>query len=333
MNALSIMNRKNNENAIVAIGIDNKDYISISYSDFVNNKRVTEITNTNGILRICKKIHTAYTINKCLNLPYQGAWVKASCDVIKKKGISNPILYCMESPDSLNPEILRYYIKNLNPIVTVLNIINPVDSKLKERINRCEELYDYVITCNQSDAISNNWIYFPNRYSKPMRIKSEAPKSDVCFIGAEKGRGEFLWKLYRSLTEAGYKCDFMIVGKDRYRRDRPGFRYLAKSISYIEYLQHIESTTAILEVVVSDQNYCTLRTMEAIAYRKILITTNQKIKNENFYTKDQFYIIDKNTNLSELKLSGSGFTPLNVNPFRTEDLVSLLDKLASQTIG
>lgn len=63
-------------------------------------------------------------------------------------------------------------------------------------------------------------------------------------------------------------------------------------ISYQDNLMHAQNASVLADFVISSHKGLSLRTFEAIAYRKKLITTNQEVAKYDFYHPDNIFIWD-----------------------------------------
>ncbi|MBR2681637.1 MAG: hypothetical protein IKE22_00025, partial [Atopobiaceae bacterium] len=65
----------------------------------------------------------------------------------------------------------------------------------------------------------------------------------------------------------------------------------------------------ILEITAQESPHCTLRTMEAISYGRLLATTNRDVTNEPFYDKGQILTVNEASDLRRLKPMLVQWTP------------------------
>ena len=159
-----------------------------------------------------------------------------------------------------------------NPIRNKLNF-----TRFKDDI---EPLGFIIYTFNKKDAE-----IFKINYHKqffPIRVYQEFPKcdffwSDFYFLGAEKGRISILQEVSNALS--GYSLDFKIMkNKSEY-------------ITYDENIQNVIHTRCIVDIVQSNQSDITLRPLEAMAFRKKLLTNNHNILNADFYNRNNIFVI------------------------------------------
>ena len=94
--------------------------------------------------------------------------------------------------------------------------------------------------------------------------------------------------IYDRVTQLGLKCDFYVteVEKDK-QVAREGIIYNQR-MPYRDVLKHVNQTKCILEILEDNENYFSLRTFEALAFRKKLITASPNILKADFYSPSQF---------------------------------------------
>lgn len=112
-------------------------------------------------------------------------------------------------------------------------------------------------------------------------INSVSPEYDVYFVGHDKGRMNVLNEIRTLIERNNFSYRFDVV-KDG-----------DKNIPYSEIQKRIAKSKAILEINQSGQSGCTLRALEALFFRKKLITTNINIMKEDFYNSNNIFIIGK----------------------------------------
>lgn len=124
-------------------------------------------------------------------------------------------------------------------------------------------------------------------YYEQDKEKNETIEYDVYYVGHDKGRKETIEKIKSQLLLQGLRVKFDLL------RDTDPI------IPYSEVQTRIRKAKAILEVNQKGQVGCTLRALEALFFRKKLITTNLNIQNEDFYNSKNIFIYDKD-NIHEL---------------------------------
>lgn len=113
-------------------------------------------------------------------------------------------------------------------------------------------------------------------------------KYDLLFVGADKGRGEFLLNLEQKLCNLGLKVYFHITADGRFSKRK---KYYQKSVSYSQITEWIAESKAILNVGMEHQEGYTVRDFESIFNNVKLVTTNKNIINAPFYQKENFFVL------------------------------------------
>ena len=171
--------------------------------------------------------------------------------------------------------IIFYY---YNPVVKSFNI---------KDIPNDIECWSY----SEKDSEDFNIKYNHQFYVNDIVLKKTAEKFDVYFCGLDKGRMRALLNLETIFKEQGLKCKIKIMPTRWYQRWF-NKRY-EKNISYEQILSDISTSKAILDYNNDIQSGYTLRVMEAIFFRKKLISNNINLKRSIFYNPDNIFIIGK----------------------------------------
>ncbi|MCQ0983654.1 hypothetical protein EEJ34_09380 [Vibrio cholerae] len=111
------------------------------------------------------------------------------------------------------------------------------------------------------------------------------------FLGLDKGRCSLLQSLKKLLNTHGIVCDFIIV--------KSGFIYKLKrflgykvGLTYEENISRLMRSDFVIEVCAHNATGLTLRALEAVHYKKKLVTNNHDIKSYEFYNPNNIIIID-----------------------------------------
>ncbi len=176
---------------------------------------------------------------------------------------------------------------------------------------KSEKLYPYFdknFTFEPSDALKFNLYFRPLFFLKEYVKKNinDELKYHISFIGSahtdrylvgEKIREEAnrlnlkTFFYYYALGRATFRLK-KFFDKNLQKFDRKKLSF--KKLSHAEISQIYENSVAVLDVNKPFQNGLTMRTFEALASGKKLITTNSDIKNYSFYSDENIQIIDRN---------------------------------------
>lgn len=147
------------------------------------------------------------------------------------------------------------------------------------KTNIDSRLFDEIWTYSRFDAKKYKLKYNSQFYYKLPSLNNDKHKFDLVFIGKDKDRGEILSRIKKIAETANLKCFFNIVNS---KEDR---------IDYIDYLNYIASSKCIVDIVPSQLCGLTLRPLEALFYKKKLITDYKDIVNYDFYDKQNIFVV------------------------------------------
>lgn len=119
---------------------------------------------------------------------------------------------------------------------------------------------------------------------------SLAYKSDVCFIGVDKGRLDRLIELEEYFFSENIDCLIYVV--DSSSNSKTDYSYKS-ALSYEELINYEGNTTAILDIVQNNQQGISLRPLESIFLGKKLITNNPSVQAMDFYRPENMFILTK----------------------------------------
>lgn len=183
------------------------------------------------------------------------------------------------------------YIKKINPSLRVIywfwnHIYNSAHYKL---LNPKIEVWSYdPEDCKKYGLKHNTQFYFPE-YSF---IKTSEINIDFFFIGAEKGRAQYINAAANLIDSAGLSRNFIVANNTR--KDR-----LKNWISYDNIIDIIRKSRCIVDMVPDVQSGLTLRPLEALYFNKKLLTNFPYIKDTPFYHPDNIFILGESRNLRD----------------------------------
>lgn len=277
------------------------DYGKIRMNDILDNTKVRYVEpplwKKNEILEFFHKFHHSRKMNKYVDIPFKNVWYKLYYDrnfIVDNSEIC--FIFEEYSPHPYNIGFLNYLKQKYEKGKFVIILSNPINENSVQKLSYLKEMFDLIITWDKEDAEKYNLNYHQSHYSKLPIDANKTIKSDVFFIGAEKGRLDKILKVYELLKENGFTCDFNIVGvKDSQKVYEDEIKYNIP-IPYVEVIKRVQNSKCILEILQNGQSAPTLRTLEAITYNKKLLTNNISILNETFYSKEYISVFsDVNT--------------------------------------
>ena len=177
-----------------------------------------------------------------------------------------------------NYDVSRF-IKKRNPKCKVIVFFwnKLVDNLYSHILN--DPNVDEFYTFDEEDSKKLNISWNSTFYSKRVKLPTNKIENDAIFVGRAKDREKELLGVKDKLLKANLKLDFNII------KDEKDY------IEYKDYLVRLSKSKAILDYNAYNQTGLSLRTMEALFFKKKLITSNKNIKNYDFYNKNNIFII------------------------------------------
>lgn len=257
------------------------DYMKIALSEILNDSNV----QYHSIEKIARLKYCVYRIISLLHrrIPFIHIpffifhWLYRFKNICSYTSLY--IILYEKSHFSINISFLNY-LKGLHPNVKIVFIFtNTFSSKenIKELsfVDSHRSVFDVIITFNEVDAKSYGFTFFDQVCSPSNIFGKSISKSDIYFCGFDKGRKELIGQIEKKMKSCGVICDFNIPTNDEW-------------IPYDVILSKLGSTNCVLEVLEdTNQSGSTLRSVEAIANKKKLLTNNAYIKTKKYYNSKQ----------------------------------------------
>lgn len=287
------------------------------------------------LLRLIRRIHMSPKVNKYIKLPFKHIW--------------NPILYRYKF-EPVKPicfiffaagpfsEHIPYgfidYIKERYPdSKCVIFYQDLVEKKRTVSLKKYREFADLIFSFDYGDCEKYNLRYHNLVYSDILNEMDSCPiKSDIYFCGAVKNRLPEILDAYFWFRDHEFICDFHLITKDKKLiKKYKGYEGLnfCKNFSYQANLEHIQETRNMLEIMQKGGTGFTLRTCEAIIFKKRLISNNSFLKKADFYDGNQFLTYNK---INEMPMSLSDLLkdfvfPDNTNYISPIVFIDEIDKI------
>ncbi len=270
------------------------DYWKIANEDLLHNK---EVFVCDGVkVPFLKKINgnpVVWRWDGAKTLPLKSLWYNFyTCAPFFDKEKKQFAVFTENNSISFSKRFLRRLRTEYPKLVMLFEFTN-VCGKYDNlrRLSQVIDFYDHVITFNETDSRQYGFRFNRLCYSFREPEESDFPYTDLLFVGRDKGRLSCLLSIYDRVTQLGLKCDFCIleVAEDK-QVAREGIIY-NRWMPYREVLQHINHTRCILEILEDQGNYFSLRTFEALVYKKKLITATPDVLKADFYSPSQMLYI------------------------------------------
>lgn len=132
----------------------------------------------------------------------------------------------------------------------------------------------------------NSQFYFKEKMIEPYNKYTQ----DVFYVGADKDRAKILSNLIFEFKKSNITYNINLV-KCGSQSNEYGIKY-KKALEYPDVIKNVIESKAIIDLVSFNQGGLTLRPLEALFYKKKLITNMKEIVNYNFYNKNNIFIIE-----------------------------------------
>lgn len=192
--------------------------------------------------------------------------------------------------------VLQYIRKKHKQCKLIFWCWNKKEDAIPQEIRECCEVWSFdEADCEKYNLHHNMQFYYP------LQIAGSTIEQDVYFVGKEKNRGEDILNTIKMLEEKKYrvKCEILSKNKEineKYRIDSP------RPYEYV--IKEILKSKCILDIGMKNQSGITLRVLEALFYKKKLITNNARAKELPFYCPNNIYILSENNEDLEAFMEG-----------------------------
>ena len=246
----------------------------------------------NGLLKRLYRYHNAWSVNRYFELPFRYLWLRLMMKDFVADSSDDFIILMSE------PHHLSYSKKSIQKLrcrfpsaKICLQLVNPIDNDILERIKHVRESYDAIVSFYKYDAIKYDLLFFDSYpFKLPILRDDNLEKSDLFFVGADKGRLNLLMKLYDKATSVGLKCIFHITEVPQEKQiPKEGITY-NRWMDYETVLKHTYNTKCVIEVINGD--YVSQRTQEALTYHKKILTTNKNARELPYFGKIVYLLED-----------------------------------------
>lgn len=251
------------------------------------------------ILHKLHKFHWSAKVNSKIKLPFKKLWFKKMTNGKFKD--NKPVCFVLYGGQyAVRDPRLCDYIKKLNPENKIaLHYRDLIKSEAKH-LDMLKDKTDIIYTYDQGDAEKYGIMH--NAYYVYSKLKdTTTPEKfdyDLFFVGYAKDRLNLIHKVLKKAISEKISCKFIIVGVDKKDRlDVPQAEYLDGTIPYTEVINYIQKSKCILEISQENAKGMTMRTPEAILYKRKLLTNRVCIKDNPLYNSSHMSIFTDENNI------------------------------------
>lgn len=298
---------------------------------FYNDK--VPITGSNIIQRISQLHYSMKYNTKERKIPYKSIW---NNHIINYLNIdTNHEYYIIVYDWNRLTQNLDFFdtLKRIYPNIKLIylfsNIVKITGAIYYGILDRLKDTFDLVFAFDKLDANKYSFSYFPLIYTALDEFTNRnIIKYDLFYIGQAKDRLSQILELYEKATAEGLKCNFHIVGVQNKAMKYSNDIIYNQPMSYKDVLSHINCSRCLVDIKQSESTGLTIKVCESILYNKKLITTNDYIQKESFYSPENISIYDPNKKIKDFIFSDlSKYSSEDKNTFSPYNLFHTIDIL------
>lgn len=254
----------------------------------------------NKIIKFLSHLHLSPKINSRINLPFKSFWIKR---ILKNSFSSNTDICIIINSHFYHLykggiiSIAKNYFKNAKFVFIFSDKVEYFKKNYKDfpSIDVLKSNFDLVITYNLSDVEKYGLVLDRPVLPEYEKINSNlfGLKSDVFFVGGNKGRLKEIYEIFDICQKNNLVCDFHINGVPEQLQKHSDQIVYNKFISYAEVLERAKRSNCILNIIQDDGAGITLRDYESIYFNKYLLTNNYALKKIKVCSDEQIIWLDQ----------------------------------------
>ena len=259
-----------------------------------------ERANPNTFEKICIRLNFRNVIKRKINFYYQS--------IIDKFDASYFDYVIFLNPETITFDLLKKMKEKQKKAVFVIYMWDSFENKLHTK--ELLPLFDKKLSFNKKDCDDYNLtfrpLFFIDKYdSDKTKNNNSTCDIDLGFIGTIHSDRYKILKTIKNWAElSGLKTNYYmyfpsIILYYKYKIENIRKQKLTKkdfhfcSLNSSEVFDYISNCKVIIDIQHPKQVGLTMRTIEMLGLRKKLITTNDDIKNYDFYNEDNICIINR----------------------------------------
>ncbi|MBQ4105731.1 MAG: hypothetical protein IJC86_05035 [Clostridia bacterium] len=231
------------------------------------------------------KLHWSAKVNEKINLPFKKLWFKRMTD--GKFHNNKPICFILFGGQyGVREPRLLDYIKKSNPENKIVLHYRDIIKSEANHIDMLKEKTDLIYTYDKGES-EKYGLYYYDAYVYSRLTETTEPDEfdyDLFFVGYAKDRLPLIHSVYKKVADSGLKCKFLIVeAPEENRVNADGIEYLDHVIPYKEVIDYVCKSKCILEITQENAEGATMRTAEAILYKRKLLSNCKRASERPHY--------------------------------------------------
>lgn len=247
---------------------------------FNSGYKIISPYNSSVKVRVIRKIEKIHSIRKYLYNSKEIKLKQGEKAIIFDSNITKGFLEWIKTKYPHNQIIFWYW----NPVESFTTTIFP------DEIPVGIERWSYSPKdCKKYNLNYNTTFLFDSLIQNEEKMESIHLKQRALFVGRDKGRLKELLKLKKTLEKENIECEFHIMG-DRTSKE---YKY-ESSLDYKNVIEMIKQADILIDYYTDEMAGLSLRPLEALFFRKKLITNNRTIFNYDFYNSNNIFVLNEN---------------------------------------
>lgn len=270
---------------------------------------------TGSFQRALLKISPAFFIKK--SLTYYEEILEAN----KEKDYDYILIVkCDMTPISILKKMRKYY-PHAKMCLNLWDSVSNIPGVL-EKFEYFDTLHSFdPDDCRRYPQLKFRPLFFGDQFRKELN-EHKKYRYDISFLGTvHSDRFAVIRQVARIAKKFGLKCKWFLYLQSKfiyyfYKATKKEFRDLPERIFSYEKMtadaiaKVVDESRIILDIQHPKQTGLTMRTIEMIGMNKKLITTNQSIKNYDFYNDNNIAIVDRSTVTIPTSFLKTSYCPL-----------------------
>lgn len=288
------------------------DLYRMSYRDLItdNSLYIAGITLDGKFHTLLHRILFSPKINSTISLPNKSIWNWFLFrQVLQSLNKDTPVVFLLfrswfsYAIKNGCIDYLRKHFKNCRIVLFLQDIIASYSDPITGgnlNIEKYKDIFDLIISFDRGDSSLYNLKYHHTILSSIDVPIQQQYKSDVFFIGKDKGRLPLIYEVFKKLTTYKLSCKFILwdIPEDE-RLKYPGLTYIDHLLPYTEVLNYVRNTNCLLEIMQNGAMGATYRTLEAISYNKFLLSNNKALSGSELYDNSYICLFNNAEDITE----------------------------------
>lgn len=265
-------------------------YYRVAFGDIIDTPgvsyRAEYLYSPTKLQRILHSLHNLRGIAQKVNLPFKNVWYKQYFPEERISGDQYFFVFLWNWNQICSNGFVNYLRKHFEGCKCILYLTDISVAK-KIDMEKMKELFDHIMLFERNYAEQCGVEYFPLVYSEGLKdVPMKERDIDLLFVGKAKGRYDFLKRVYDRLTANGVHCEFYLSHIDQKVDQTQSGIHIVDHVPYEDNIHLLKRSKCVLDIVPPETNCNTLRMSEAMYYNNRVITNNQYIVQEDYYSPE-----------------------------------------------